>query len=144
VDIRVEEYVLLKFNLELSTLKSWFLVDDSITGTVSAEYFFGKAVEGEVEVEALRYVGVWEEYAKFTGTLEEGSMEFDLPAVEYVTGTYGAGGQGSVMLNVTVTDTGGHSESTTLVLQMIPESESIKPGMPLQVLLVAKDPPGNL
>lgn len=152
VDIRVEQYVLPKFDLELSTPKDWFLVDDPIMGTVSAEYFFGKDVEGEVEIEAMRYVGVWEEYATFTGSLEEGLVEFDLPPVEYVAGTYGVGGQGSVMLNVTVTDTGGNSEETTelltiaqdpVVLQMIPESDSIKPGMPLQVLIVTKDPGGQ-
>ncbi|MGM0770452.1 MAG: alpha-2-macroglobulin family protein, partial [Halobacteriota archaeon] len=152
VDIRVEEYVLPKFDLETSTGKSWFLVDDPITGTVSAQYFFGKDVEGDVEIEAMRYVGVWEEYATFSGTLEGGSVEFELPPTEYVAGTFGAGGQGSVMLNVTVTDTGGHSEETTelltiaqdpLFLQMIPESDSIKPGMPLQVLIVTKDPGGE-
>ncbi len=123
-----------------------------ITGTVSAEYFFGKDVEGDVEIKAMRYVGVWEEYATFSGPLEQGSVEFELPPTEYVAGTFGAGGQGSVMLNVTVTDTGGHSEETTelltiaqdpLVLQMIPESDSIKPGMPLQVLIVTKDPGGE-
>jgi CD109 antigen len=152
VDISVEEYVLPKFDLELSIPKSWFLVDEPVNGTVSAEYFFGRDVEGEVEIEALRYTGIWEEYATFTGTLEEGSLEFELPAVEYVAGTYGAGGQGSVMLNVTVTDTGGNTEETTelltiaedpFILQMIPESESIKPGMPLQVLIVTKDPGGE-
>lgn len=152
VDIRVEKYVLPKFDLEISTEKSWFLVDDPITGTVSAQYFFGKDVEGDVEIKAMRYVGVWEEYATFSAPLEDGSVEFELPPTEYVAGTYGAGGQGSVMLNVSVTDTGGHSEETTelltiaqdpLVLQMIPESDSIKPGMPLQVLIVTKDPGGE-
>ncbi len=152
VDIRVEKYVLPKFDLELSTPKSWFLVEDPITGTITAEYFFGKDVEGEVEIEAMRYVGEWEEYATYSGNLKDGSVEFELKPVEYVAGTLGAGGQGSVMLNVTVTDSGGNSEETTelltiaqnpVVLQMIPESDSIKPGMPLQVLIVTKDPGGQ-
>ncbi|WP_406670813.1 alpha-2-macroglobulin family protein [Methanolobus sp. ZRKC4] len=152
VDIQVDKYVLPKFDVSLSTPQEWFLVSDKITGTVSANYFFGKDVEGEVLVEALRYVGEWEQYATFNGKLEEGSVEFELPAVEYAAGTYGAGGQASLMLNVTVTDTGNHSETTNklltisespLVIQLIPESSSIKPGMPLQVLLVTKDPGGN-
>ncbi|MCK5660077.1 MAG: alpha-2-macroglobulin, partial [Methanosarcinales archaeon] len=84
--------------------------------------------------------------------LDEGSVEFELPAVEYVAGTYGAGGTGSLMLNITVTDTGNHSETTTkllkisespVILQLIPESSTIKPGMPLEVLVVTKDPDGN-
>ncbi|ABE52600.1 alpha-2-macroglobulin family protein [Methanococcoides burtonii] len=152
VDIRVEKYVLPKFDLETSTEKSWFLADEPITGTVSANYFFGKVVEGTVEVKASRYVGVWEEYSTSTATLKDGNVEFTLPAVGYVAGTFGAGGQGSVMLNVTVTDTGGNSEESTelltiaehpFIMQMIPESNSIKPGMPLQVLLVTKDPGGE-
>jgi CD109 antigen len=152
VDIQVDKYVLPKFDVSLETPQEWFLVSDKITGTVSANYFFGKEVDGDVLVEASRYVGEWEQYATFSGKLENGSIEFELPEVEYAAGTYGAGGQASLMLNVTVTDTGNHSESTNklltitespIVLQLIPESSTIKPGMPLQVLVVTKDPAGE-
>ncbi|MCD4703804.1 MAG: alpha-2-macroglobulin, partial [Methanosarcinaceae archaeon] len=152
VDIQVEKYVLPKFDLEVSTSRDWFMVDDPITGIVSAEYFFGKNVDGEVHIQASRYVGTWEQYETFSSSLDDGSVEFELDPVEYVAGTYGAGGQGSLMLNITVTDTGGHIEETTklltiaqspFILQLIPESSSIKPGMPLQVLVVTKDPGGS-
>ncbi len=151
VDIRVEEYVLPKFDVELTTSKDWYLADENITGTVEADYFFGKQVEGTVIISALRYVGTWEEYAHLSVPLKEGALDFELPAVEYAAGTYGANGQGSLMLNISVTDSGNNTEMTTdlltissspVVLQLIPESSSIKPGMPLQVLIVAKDPGG--
>lgn len=152
VDIRVEKYVLPKFDVQVSTPKDWFLVSEPVTGSVSAEYFFGKTVEGNVTIDAMRYVGTWEQYATFTSVLKNGSVDFELPEVGYAAGTYGAEGQGSLMLNVTVTDTGGHSEKSTqllavaqspIVLKLIPESNSIKPGMPLQVLLVTQDPGGK-
>lgn len=152
VDIRVEKYVLPKFDVQVSTPKDWFLVSEPVTGSVSAEYFFGKQVEGNVTIDAMRYVGTWEQYATFTSVLKNGSVEFELPEVGYAAGTYGAEGQGSLMLNVTVTDTGSHSEKSTqlltvaqshVVLKLIPESNSIKPGMPLQVLLVTQDPGGK-
>ncbi|WP_298685567.1 alpha-2-macroglobulin family protein [uncultured Methanomethylovorans sp.] len=152
VDIRVEKYVLPKFDVQVTTPKEWFLVSEPVKGSVSAEYFFGKQVEGNVTVEAMRYVGTWEQYAIFTSALKNGSVDLELPEVGYAAGTYGAEGQGSFMLNVTVTDTGGHSEKSTqlltvaqspVVLKLIPESNSIKPGMPLQVLLVTQDPGGK-
>lgn len=152
VDIQVDKYVLPKFDVTVSTPQEWFLVSDEVTGTVSSSYFFGKDVEGEVLVEASRYVGEWEQYATYSAKLNNGSVDFELPAVGYAAGTYGAGGQASLMLNVTVTDTGNHSETTNkvltianspVVLQLIPESNCVKPGMPLQVLVVTKDPGGN-
>nr|HML25417.1 MG2 domain-containing protein [Methanomethylovorans sp.] len=152
VDIRVEKYVLPKFDVQVTTPKDWFLVSEPVTGSVSAEYFFGKTVEGNVTVDAMRYVGTWEQYATFTSALKNGSVDLELPEVGYAAGTYGAEGQGSLMLNITVTDTGGHSERSTqlltvaqspVVLKLIPESNSIKPGMPLQVLLVTQDPGGK-
>ncbi|MCQ6962523.1 alpha-2-macroglobulin family protein [Methanolobus chelungpuianus] len=152
VDVQVAKYVLPKFDVTLSTPQDWFLVSDKITGTVSSSYFFGKDVDGEVLVEASRYVGEWEQYATYNAKLRNGSADFELPAVGYAAGTYGAGGQASLMLNVTVTDTGNHSETSNklltiaespLLLQIIPESSYIKPGMPLQVLVVAKDPGGK-
>jgi CD109 antigen len=152
VDVRVERYVLPKFEIEVSTPKDWFLVDEEITGSVSARYFFGKPVEGVVEIEAFRYVGVWEEYATFSSELKDGAIDFVLPNVRYVAGTYGAGGQGTVILNISVTDTSGHVERTSkllkitqypMVLQLISESTTIKPGLPFQVLVVTEDPDGK-
>ncbi|PXF60021.1 MAG: alpha-2-macroglobulin [Candidatus Methanogaster sp.] len=152
VDIEVERYVLPKFEVETATREDWFLVSDRITGTVSANYFFGKPVDGSVEIEAVRYTGTWETYATYSAILESGSAEFELPAVGWIAGTYGAGGQGSLMLNISVMDTGNHTETTTellkivesdTILQLIPESSTVKPGLSFEVLIVTEDPDGN-
>ena len=152
IDLRVEHYVLPKFNVDVTTPREWFLVDEVITGQVNSAYFFGKPVEGEVNIVASRYVGVWEEYASYKTDLEDGSADFELPATGWVAGTYGAGGMGSLMLNISVTDTGDHTETTTellkitespVVLQLIPESRLVKPGMPFNVLVVTETPEGE-
>ena len=152
IDIRVEKYVLPKFKVDVDLQKEWFLVDEKIQGSVSANYFFGKPVNGEVTIDAYRYVGTWEKYQTFSANLEDGKKEFALPQVGYVAGTYGAGGQGSLMLNISVKDTGGHVEKTSrllmitrspVVIQLIPETYSIKPGLPFQVLVVTETPDGK-
>ena len=104
---------------------------ETLTGDISAEYSFGKPVRGEVEIVASRYVGVWEEFAAFTSDID-GATSFELPAVGYVSGTPGAGGQGNLtpgsQRNGEVT---GYTERTTRLLtianapvnlQIIPES----------------------
>jgi len=151
VDVRVEKYVLPRFEVEVAMPQDYFLVDQPITGTVNVAYFFGKAVDGTVEVRASRYIGVWEEYATYNGTLTDGSLDFDLPAVGYIAGTGGASGAGSAQLEVIVTDTSGHQEKTTKLLrivestihhQIIAQSRLVVPGESFDVLLVAKTQEG--
>ncbi len=152
LDVRVEKYVLPRFDVELITDRDYFLVDEEIVGTVKANYFFGKPVDGTVEIRASRYVGVWEEYATYTAALTEGAADFTLPAVGYVSGTPGAGGAGSAQLEVTVTDTSDHDEKTTKLLkitvsairhQLIATSRALTPGRSFDVLLVAETPDGE-
>jgi CD109 antigen len=152
VDVRVEEYVLPRFEVKLETERDYFLVTEQIPGTVRATYFFGKPVDGTVEIRASRYVGTWEEYTRYTAPLAAGTAEFSLPEVRYVSGTPGAGGSGSVQLDVTVTDTSGHQEKSTKLLkivgsgvvhQLIAATPSFTPGLPFEVRLVAQTPDGT-
>ena len=78
LDVRVERYVLPKYEVSIATERDWVLADEPITGTVASEYSFGKPVVGEVEIVASRYVGQWEEYARFSGPID-GETTFELP-----------------------------------------------------------------
>ena len=148
-DVRVERYVLPKYEVDVSLPKEWGLVGDPITGTVSAEYSFGKPVRGELQIVASKYVGEWEQFAEFTQELD-GTASFELPAPGYVAGVPGSGGKGNVTLDITVRERStGYVESTTTLLtvvsspvsiQLIPESPSFKPSLPLSVLLVTETP----
>ena len=150
-DIRVEEYTLPRFDLSVDLPKDWALVDESVQGTVKARYFFGRDVDGEVSISAKRWVGVWEEYTAAEGSLSQGEFNFDLPAVGFVSGTPDASGQGTVTLDISVTDTTGHSQTTNqvlriveapVVLSLVPSSDVFKPGIPTIVLVQSKDPEG--
>ncbi|UCC60250.1 MAG: alpha-2-macroglobulin, partial [Dehalococcoidia bacterium] len=149
LDVKVEEYVLPKYEVKMELPREWFLVTDPITGSVFAEYSFGKPVKGELVIKASRYVGEWEEYATLTKDID-GETVFELPAVGYVAGVPAAGGLGNVMLDISVTEDGtGYKESTSelltvsdsaLNIQLIPESLIFKPGLPFSLLIVTETP----
>ena len=151
-DVRVEEYTLPRYELGANFARTWALVDEAVPGTVEARYFFGKDVEGVVSVVANRYVGTWEEYARFDGELSGGSFDFELPAVGFVSGTPGANGLGSVTVDIEVTDSTGHTQSTTevlsiassgVVISIIPRSRSLKPGIAAEVVVTTEAPDGT-
>ena len=149
VDVRVEEYVLPKYEISVQLPKNWVLAGETLTGDISAEYSFGKPVRGEVEIVASRYVGTWEEFATFSSDID-GETSFELPAVGYVSGVPGAGGQGNLTLEVTVAEKStGYVERTTRLLtvanapvnlQIIPESPAFKPSLPFSLMLVTETP----
>ena len=149
VDVRVERYVLPKYEVRVDLPQEWTLVGDPVAGSVSAEYAFGKPVRGEVAIVASRYVGVWEEYARFEGPID-GTASFELLPAGYVAGVPGAAGQGHLQLDITVREpaTGYEERITRLLpvsetpmnLQLIPESRVFKPGLPFGILVAAETP----
>ncbi|MBX6341781.1 MAG: twin-arginine translocation signal domain-containing protein, partial [Thermomicrobiaceae bacterium] len=149
VDVRVERYVLPKYEVRLDLPRAWALAGEPIRGTVTAEYTFGKPVKGEVEVVARRYVGDWQEYARVSRPID-GSLAVEVPAVGYAAGAPAAGGLGRVRLDVTVREqaTGYEEQTSELVtiaaspvtLRLVPESSTFKPGLPFALLVVAETP----
>jgi len=151
LDVRVEEYVLPKYEIKVELPKEWFLVNEPIKGKISAEYSFGKPVEGELEIRASRYVGQWQEYATVTKAIDA-ETTFELPAAGYVAGVPGAGGMGNVVLDIKVISKAtGYEEKTSRLLtvaqspvniQIVPESSAFKPGLPFSSLIITETP-GN-
>lgn len=149
LDVRVEKYTLPKYEVSVDLPREWVLAGEAVAGAVSAEYSFGKPVKGELEIIAYRYVGVWEEYARFEGDID-GATSYELPAAGYVAGVPEAGGQGNLQLDVAVREPAtGYEERVTRLLtvadapvnlQLIPESLAFKPGLPFGVLVVAETP----
>ncbi len=153
VDVRIEEYVLPKYEVAVELAKPWFLVTEPISGHVNATYSFGKPVNGELKVKATRYVGTWEEFATFSTKVTDGAADFNLQAAEYVAGVAEAGGLGNVQLDFTVVEknTGYEEKTTELVtvsaapvnIQLIPETPAFKPTLPFNVLVITETPDGQ-
>ena len=152
LDVRVEKYVLPKYEVGVDLAKKWFLVNEPLTGHVKAEYSFGRPVNGELKVKASRYVGAWQEFATFTGEID-GEGDFRIDPAGYVAGVPEAGGQGNVQLDITVVEknTGYEEKTSELVtvaaapvnIRLIPEGSAFKPGLPFDVLVVTETPDGE-
>ena len=96
VDVRVERYVLPKYEVKVDLPKDWVLASDRDQGHGRApSTATASRSQGEVQIKATRYVGKWQEFANVTKSLD-GKVDFQLPAVRYVTGVPGAGGMGNV------------------------------------------------
>ena len=153
LDVRVEEYVLPKYEVKTDLPKEWFLVNEDITGVITSEYSFGKPVVGDLEIKASRYVGVWEEYASYNVAID-GEAEFTIPGPGYLAGVPAAGGQGNVMLDVIVYEKAtGYEEKTSALLtvadspvkiQIIPSGTTFKPELPFSILVVTETPDNKL
>ena len=149
LDVRVEEYVLPKYEVTVDLPREWVLADEKITGRIDAEYTFGRPVRGEVEITASRYVGVWEEFATLTRQID-GSESFELPPVHYVAGVPAGRGMGNVNLDVTVREKStGYEETTARLLtvahspvnlHLVSESSVFKPSLPFSFLVVTETP----
>ncbi len=136
--VLVKEYVLPKFKIDLLDTKSWYTVDEVISGKVSANYFFGQTVEGTASVSVRLWLGKFVEKGTRTGSLESGEFSFSFSPMEYAVGLDINKGNGLLEMNVTVTDTGGHLENevhyisiadepiqiTTLADTNVPDAES--------------------
>jgi len=104
ISFLVDEYVLPRFDINFRSLEDWYLYGEYMSGTLDADYFFGKDIQGEADVDLL-FDG--EEIDSYTGVLNEGQMPFYFELPEY---QYGYDSNDHITLNATITDTSGHTE----------------------------------
>src|SRR4029077_1113282 len=86
---------------------------DHVKGTVRADYFFGKPVDGaEISVKASSMdVAVFEVGSVQGKTDRDGIYEFDLKLPAYFAGRPLSQGAARVLIEATVKDSAGHAES---------------------------------
>jgi uncharacterized protein YfaS (alpha-2-macroglobulin family) len=158
--LTVEHYVLPKFRvaidfpLQNGKPKRDYRPGDHVTGTVHANYFFGKPVDHA----AITVKAAGLDVAEFQAALAEGQTDatgdyhFDLRLPDYFAGSGLAQGAAPVIVEATVKDAARHSEShdepitvtrSPLLILAVPESGQLVPGIENQVYVLTSYPDGS-
>jgi hypothetical protein len=160
IALNVDKYVLPKFKVDLNftstegNKKHGYRPGEIVSGTLQANYFFGKALDGaEVSVKATGIDVTTFEASSVEGkTDRDGAYHFKLPLPAYLAGRPLDKGAAKVLIEATVKDTAGHSESrgepvtvseSAFLLTAIPEGGTLIPGLENQVFLLASYPDGS-
>jgi hypothetical protein len=160
IALNVEKYVLPKFKVAIdfsgkdSKTKRGYRPGDHVTGTVRANYFFGKPVDGgEITVKASGMdVAVFEVGAVQGKTDHEGAYHFDLHLPSYFAGRPLSQGAARVLVEATVKDSASHSETrgepitvseSPLVITAVPEGGTLVPNLENQVFVLTSYPDGT-
>ena len=161
VALNVERYVLPKFKVAVdlggkdpggkdgkdNKAQRGYRPGDHVTGTVHANYFFGKAVEGgEITVKASSMdVAQFDAGSAQGKTDHDGTYHFDLRLPSYFAGHPLSQGAARVLIEATVKDTAGHSETrgapitvseSPLIVTAVPEGGTLVPDLDNQVFIL--------
>ncbi len=143
IALNVERYVLPKFKVALEfTGKSQhgYRPGDHVMGTVHANYFFGKPVDGaEIAVKSYgRDVAVFEGAPIKGKTYADGSYRFDLQLPAYFAGNPLSHGAALAVIEASVKDLAGHTETrgepitvseSPLLITAVPEGGTLVPDL---------------
>jgi uncharacterized protein YfaS (alpha-2-macroglobulin family) len=159
IALNVERYVLPKFKVAVelagknSKARRGYRPGDHVTGTVRANYFFGKPVEGEVTLKASAMdVAVFEAGSAQGKTDRDGAYHFDFTLPAYFAGRPLTQGVARVLVEATVKDSAGHSESrgepitvsdSPLLITAVPEGGTLVPHLENEVFVLASYPDGT-
>ncbi len=150
VALNVERYVLPKFKVAVDfsgKARHGYRPGDHVTGTVRANYFFGKPMDGaEITVKASGMDVARFDAGSVQGkTDSEGAYRFDLALPAYFAGRPVSQGAARVLIEASVKDAAGHAETrgepitvseSPLLVTAIPESGRLIPNLENQVYVL--------
>jgi uncharacterized protein YfaS (alpha-2-macroglobulin family) len=159
IALNVERYVLPKFKVTVEFTekdgkpRSYYRPGDHVTGTVRANYFFGKPVDrAEIAMKVSAMDVALFEAASATGrTDSDGVYRFDLQLPPYFAGKPLSQGAARALVEATVKDSAAHSETrgepitiseSSILLTAVPEGGSLVPHLENQVFLLSSYPDG--
>jgi MG2 domain/Alpha-2-macroglobulin bait region domain len=160
IALSVEQYLLPKFKVAVeftgnhNRTKRGYRPGDHVTGTVRANYFFGKPVEaGQTNVKASSMdVSVFEVGSVQGKTGRDGTYRFDLRLPGHFAGRPLSHGAARVLIEATVKDSANHAETRgepitvsefPLLITAIPEGGTLVPNLENQVFILTSYPDGT-
>jgi uncharacterized protein YfaS (alpha-2-macroglobulin family) len=160
IALNVERYILPKFKVAVdfagkdNATKRGYRPGDHVTGTVRANYFFGRPVDSaEVTLKASGMdVSVFEASSASGKTDKDGEYRFDLRLPAYFAGRPLNQGAARVLIEATVKDSAGHAETrgepitvseSPLLITAVPEGGTLIPNLENQVFVVTSYPDGT-
>ena len=160
IAVNVERYVLPKFKVALEfegkdkQTKHGYRPGDHVKGTVRANYFFGKPVDGAgITVKAAGIdVAVFEAASVEGKTDSDGTYRFDLKLPNYFAGMPLSHGVARVLIEGTVKDSADHAESrgepitvseSPLLVTAVPEGGTLVPGLENEVFVLTSYADGS-
>jgi uncharacterized protein YfaS (alpha-2-macroglobulin family) len=160
IALNVERYVLPKFKVAMEfsengkKQKRGYQPGDHVTGTVHANYFFGKPVDhAEIGIKASAMDVAVVEVASAQGkTDSDGSYRFDIQLPKYLAGRPLSHGAARVLIEATVKDSAGHTETrgepitvseSPLLITAVPEGGTLVPNLENQVFVLTSYPDGT-
>ena len=127
--VKVDEYVLPRFEIVFGELGQWYTYEDDVDAYALVKYFFGETVQGTASLDINLFNGAnWMKVATIgPGALEDGAFEFTYDLKDLMLDywdltypwfderdigplTYDIPDSVAVEFNLSVTDTGGHTE----------------------------------
>ena len=160
IALHVERYVLPKFKVDIEFAekdgkrRSYYKPGDHVTGTVRANYFFGKPVDhAEITIKASAMDVALFDAATVSGKTDgDGVYHFDLLLPAYFAGAPLSQGAARALVEATVKDAAAHAETrgepitiskSSLLLTAVPEGGALVPHMENQVYLLSSYPDGT-
>jgi hypothetical protein len=160
IALNIQKYVLPKFKVDLDFIskndkkKHGYRPGDHVTGTVQANYFFGKPLNSaEVSLKATGMDVTTFEAASVEGkTDHDGAYRFDFRIPSYMAGRPISQGAARLLIEATVEDSASHSETrgepitvseSPFLILAVPEGGTLIPNLENQVFLLATYPDGS-
>lgn len=158
--VNVERYVLPKFRVTIDfdekdgKPRRDYRPGDHVTGTLHANYFFGKAVnDAKVTLKASAMdVELFDAATAEGRTDGAGAYRFDLTLPQFLAGRGAIHGDAPVLIEASIKDGAGHEETrgepvtvsrSPLLIMAVPEGGRLAHGLPNNVYLLASYPDGS-